>query len=267
MVRFRTDLYAGTAEHYDRFRPSYPAALIDHLRARVPVGPASRVLDLACGTGQVAFALAGHVREVVAVDQEREFVAFGTRKAARLGVTNVRWVAGAAEDVALAGDFDLVAVGNAFHRLEREAVARRLVAHLRPRGCVALLWSDSASRGDRDWQRVLHETLAGWTELVGARDRVPAGWEEAIVRDPHEAVLRRAGLVDDGSFEFTAVERWSVDSLVGFTFSTSVLSRAALGDHAGEFEADVRRRLLACQDDGAFEQDVSYAYQLARRPA
>ena len=31
------------------------------------------MLDLACGTGQVAFALAGHVSEVWAVDQEQEF--------------------------------------------------------------------------------------------------------------------------------------------------------------------------------------------------
>jgi ubiquinone/menaquinone biosynthesis C-methylase UbiE len=88
--RFRTDLYAGTAKDYDRFRPPYPAALVDDLRARVPLGPGGRVLDLACGTGQVAFALAAHAREVVAVDQEPGFVEFGEQKAGRLGVGNIR---------------------------------------------------------------------------------------------------------------------------------------------------------------------------------
>lgn len=265
-VRFRTDLYAGTADDYDRFRPPYPAPLLDDLRARVPLGPGGRVLDLACGTGQVTFALAAHAREVVAVDQEPGFVAFGARKAARLGVTNVRWVEGAAEEVALDGDLDLVAIGNAFHRLDREVVARRLVAHLRPAGCVALLWGDPPWRGDRAWQRVLDDVLVDWTERVGAQDRVPAGWAEAIVRDPHEAVLRRAGLTYEGTFEFTAPVTWSVDALAGFAYSTSVLSRAALGDHAAAFAADLRRRLLACEGDGVFEQDVSFAYQLARRP-
>ena len=69
-LRFRTDLYAGTAEDYDRFRPPYPEALVDDLRARVPLGPGGWVLDFACGAGQVAFALAAHARAVVAVDQE-----------------------------------------------------------------------------------------------------------------------------------------------------------------------------------------------------
>jgi SAM-dependent methyltransferase len=266
-VWFRTDLYAGTAEDYDRFRPPYPPPLLDDLRARVPLGPGRRVLDLACGTGQVAFALAAHAREVVAVDQEPDFVDFGARKAARLGVTNVRWVEGAAEHVALDGDFDLVAVGNAFHRLDREVVARRLVPHVRPAGCVALLWGDVPSRGDREWQRVLGETLVDWTQRVGAQERVPAGWAEAVERDPHEAVLRRVGLAYEGKFEFTAPATWSVDALTGYAYSTSVLSRAALGDHVAEFAADLRRRLLACQGDGMFEQDVSFAYQLARRPA
>jgi ubiquinone/menaquinone biosynthesis C-methylase UbiE len=54
-------LYRGTAECYDRFRPRYLATLVDDLRARVHFDDAGRVLDLACGTGQVAFALAGDV--------------------------------------------------------------------------------------------------------------------------------------------------------------------------------------------------------------
>ena len=43
-----------------------------------------------------------------------------------LGVTNIRWITAAAETVELDGAFDLVAIGNAFHRLDRDAVAGRL---------------------------------------------------------------------------------------------------------------------------------------------
>jgi ubiquinone/menaquinone biosynthesis C-methylase UbiE len=95
-LRYREDLYRGTAEHYDRFRPPYPAVLLDDLRARVPLTGTGRLLDLACGTGQVAFALAADVAEAWAVDQEAESIEFGRRKAQRLGVTNVRWLAEAA---------------------------------------------------------------------------------------------------------------------------------------------------------------------------
>ena len=85
--RYRRDLYKGTAEYYDRFRPAYPAALFDDLRARVPLHGDARVLDLACGPGPIALSLAPHVGEVWAVDQESEFIDFARQKSAALGVT------------------------------------------------------------------------------------------------------------------------------------------------------------------------------------
>jgi len=263
--QFRKDLYKGTAEYYDRFRPPYPAVLLDDLRIRVPLRGAGRLLDLACGTGQISFALAANVAEVWAVDQEAESIEFGKGKADRLGVTNIRWIAAAAEEVALAGAFDLVAIGNAFHRLERDAVARRLVHHLAEGGCVALLWSPSPQRGDRRWQRVLHDTLDRWRDAVSARSRVPEGWERAMDRDPHKQVLRRSGLLYEGRFEFPVVQRWSVESLIGFVYSTSFLNRTVLEDRADAFETDLRRQLLACCSDGVFDHDLTFAYELARR--
>src|SRR5262245_12817137 len=100
-IRFRKDLFHGTAPYYDRFRLPYAEPLVDHLREHVPLGSGSRVLDLACGTGQIAFALAPHVGEVWAVDQEPDFVSFGADKSERLGIRNISWTAGAAEDVPL----------------------------------------------------------------------------------------------------------------------------------------------------------------------
>jgi SAM-dependent methyltransferase len=263
--RYRKDLFAGTAEYYDRFRPPYPTVLLEDLRARVSLGGTDRLLDLACGTGQVAFALAADVAEVWAVDQEAESIEFAKRKAQSLGVTNIRWIAAAAEEVGLEGAFDLVAIGNAFHRLDRAAVARRLVPHLPERGGVALLWGGTPWRGDRPWQHVLADTLEGWMDAVGARHRVPTGWEQVIDQDPHERVLRRAGLSYEGLFEFSVEERWSIETLIGFVYSTSFLNRTVVERHVDEFESDLRRRLLACCADGVFEQDLTFAYELARR--
>jgi SAM-dependent methyltransferase len=264
-LRFRKDLYRGTAEHYDRFRLGYPPGLVDDLRARAGLGPGSRVLDLACGTGQIAVALAPHVGEVVAVDQEAEAVALGERKAQRSGVANTRWLVAAAEEVELDGAFDLVAIGNAFHRLDRDTVAQRLVPHLAPGGGIALLWGGDPWGDGRDWQEVLRATLVRWQSIAGVRDRLPADWREAIEKDPHSEVLRRAGLAYEGKSELRVPHRWSVDSLVGFVYSTSFLSQAALGAHAAAFEDDLRARLLACRPDGELEQDLSYAYEYARR--
>jgi len=262
---YRKDLYKGTAEYYDRFRPAYPAVLFDDLRARVPLHGDARVLDLACGPGPIALALAPHVGEVWAVDQEAEFIDFARQKSARLGVANIDWVVGTAEEVELEGAFDLVAIGNAFHRLDRDAVARRLAPHVTPGGCVALLWARGPNRGDRPWQRALEEALERWMNIVQSRDRVPPGWEEAMDRDPSKDVLQRVGFTYEGEFQFAVPARWSIESLTGFVYSTSFLSREALGNQVDSFAADLRTRLLNIRPDGVFEQDATFVYELARR--
>src|SRR5437764_928815 len=112
---FRADLYRGTAEFYDRFRPPYPDELFVDLRARLPITGTGRLLDVACGTGQVAFPLAGGFVETVAIDLEPEAVAYAQAKDAQQGPTGITWSVGAAETVAVDGTFELITVGTAFH--------------------------------------------------------------------------------------------------------------------------------------------------------
>ena len=53
-VRFAPDLYRGSAGYYDRYRLPYPEAMITDLIRRAGVSGRGRLLDLACGTGQLA---------------------------------------------------------------------------------------------------------------------------------------------------------------------------------------------------------------------
>jgi hypothetical protein len=46
-----------------------------------------------------------------------------------------------------------------------------------------------------------------------------------------------------------------------------VLSRAALGQLADAFAADLRRELLTCEPSGKLPVTMDFAYDLARRPA
>ena len=262
--KFASDLYRGTASYYDRYRPPYPDELFDDLRQRLPLRAGGRVLDLACGTGQMAFPLARHSGELVAVDQEEESVAFGQAKAEAAGVTNIVWVTGSAETVYVAGQFELITIGNAYHRLDRPVVARRMRSWLSPDGGVALVWADTPSQGDQSWQKALEELFVTWMAKVGTTDRVPAGWQADMQHDPHERVLQHAGFDYVGKFEFIAEQIWTVETLVGFAYSTSLLNRNALGDMAAEFEQDSAQRLGPFTSDGTFRQQVGYAYELAR---
>jgi SAM-dependent methyltransferase len=264
---FRSDLYRGTARYYDRFRLPYPDELLEDLCRRAGVNGRGRLLDLACGPGTVTFALNDRFAEVWAVDQEPESVAFAERRAGERGVDNIRWITGRAEDVDSYEDFDLVTVGTAFHRLDRPRVAEVAMRSLRPGGCLALLWSAIPADGSEEWQRRLAEIIVDWMERAGSADRVPADFERQLELFPHTKVLEDAGLVVEGRSEFAGTHDWSIAGLIGFLYSTSVLSKAVLGDRAPAFEADLEARMRAVEPSGVFRERTSFAYDLARRPA
>ncbi len=265
---FRNDLYKGTAPYYDRFRPPYPTALLDDLLRRANLPEGARLLDLACGTGQLAFALHDSFADVWAVDQEPETIDFALGKAERSGVTNIRWIAASAEQLdAPDASFGLITIGNAFHRLRRHDVARNAFRWLTDGGCLALVWGELPSQGQATWQRALLHVIESWARRMKASDRVPTGWDTAIEKDPHQAVLESAGFETIGRFEFAEPRSWTVQDLIGLVYSTSLLPRHVLGDRAPEFEADVSAELLRVEPSGQFHADLSFAYDLARRPA
>jgi SAM-dependent methyltransferase len=262
---FRTDLFRGTAQYYDRYRLPYPAALFDDLRARVPLSGDGWLLDLGCGTGQITFPLADDVAGVWAVDQEPEAAAFVAAKANRLGLRHVQALAAPAETIDFPVGFTLIACGNAFHRMRRSAVAERAYELLAPGGCVALLWGGTPWRGGRAWQAAVDDVFTRWMTRLDVHDRVPAGWERAIEEDPHEQVLRRAGFVYEGSFDFVVTHTWSVEDLIGFAYSTSFLGRSVVGALAADFEEDMRATLQGVEPSGAFTDEYRFSYDLFRK--
>ena len=84
-VRFAADLFRGSAGYYDRYRLPYPEAMLADLVLRAEVSQRGRLLDLACGTGQLAFPLRRWFSEVWAVDQEPDMVELVRAKADRRG--------------------------------------------------------------------------------------------------------------------------------------------------------------------------------------
>ncbi|MHB1434355.1 MAG: class I SAM-dependent methyltransferase [Streptosporangiaceae bacterium] len=266
-LEFRRDLYRGTAGDYERFRPPYPSDLIEYLVWRTTPGDGAALLDLACGTGQVAFALAGWFGEIWAIDQEPDMIALARRKARDRPAGRFRFVASAAEDLSAPdGKFELITIGNAFHRLPRHAVAERSLRWLRPGGHLALLWGGTPWDGPEPWQRAVAATMRRWRRRVGPDDRVPEGYKRDRRDRPDAAILRAAGFELAGARQFPVRSQWTPGELAGFAYSTSVLSRAVLGAAAAEFEADLRRVLLAIEPSGRVSQTLWFAVELAVRP-
>jgi SAM-dependent methyltransferase len=261
MTGFRRDLFRGTAEYYDRYRPPYPRELIDDLAERAELTGSGALLDLACGTGQLTFALHERFARTWAVDQEPDMTAMVAAKAR--GLPAIRVLTSSAEELdAPPASFDLITIGNAFHRLPRDTVAALCYRWLRPGGYLAMPGGggpeENPSGADpAPWQRVLHDVLLRWRPP----GRIPAGYERDRAERPDPSVLSDAGFGYLGKREFTVAYTWTADSLIGYAYSMSVLSQAALGDSAAAFEADLRASLLP---HAPFTHRMSFAYELAR---
>jgi hypothetical protein len=105
-----------------------------------------------------------------------------------------------------------------------------------------------------------------WQRRLGEA-RVPASYEADRDARPDQHILAQAGFDFVGRYSFSLSHTWTADTLAGFFASTSVLSAAALGERAADFDADLRRQLTRCEPDGRFSQHTEIAYDLARRPA
>jgi SAM-dependent methyltransferase len=264
---FAPDLYRGTAAYYDEFRLPYPTTLISDLTCRAAPSGRGRLLDLACGTGQLAFALRDRFAEVWAVDQEPDMVEVVAAKAAAVGgagaldLGRIRAVVSSAEDLDVpAGYFELIVIGNAFHRLRRDVVAR-----LAPDGFLAVCWSSGTQAGPLDWQRAFGDLLQRWIAMSDSGGRVPAGWDLARKERPDAEVLSAAGFELASRFEFSVEHRWTLPELAGFARSLSVLPAAVLAGQAAAFDAELLAVLGPYASDGVLTETVSFAYELARK--
>jgi SAM-dependent methyltransferase len=267
-VTFSPGLYRGTAEYYDRFRLSYPDALIADLVRRTGASGASgqtRLLDLACGTGQLAFALRSSFAEVWAVDQEPDMVAVVAAKAAAdPGAGRVLPVVASAEELdAPPAHFSVVVIGNAFHRLPRDLVASRVHGWLRPGGFVALCWSSGTQAGPLDWQVAFGRLLSRWQTALGGGDRVPANWDRARRQRPDASVLTEAGFELIGRPEYRVDQSWTLAELAGFARTLSILPADALAAQAAAFDDSLSAELGPYVRDGHLTETVSFVCELA----
>jgi len=264
----RPDAFVGTAEAYARWRPPYPAALLDWLVHEAPQTPTPRLLDLATGPGRMALALAGRFAEVWALDLEPEMIAVARAAAAEGGIGNVRWSVGPAEAFeAPEGRFDLITVGEAFHRLDQPLIAAKARGWLRPGGVFATMGGGAILNSWGDWQRAAVEVARRWTAK-----RFPNGWAQSRpgVDPAHEAHIR---VVEAAGFRLVADRRfavrhaWTFEAVLGYLHSTSVASRRILGDEADGFAAALQAALAPFADaDGLLQDEIAFGCTLFRNP-
>lgn len=190
--------FSRRADVYERGRPSYPDAVLDLLRRHGGLSAASRVVDLAAGTGKLTRLLAQVSARCVAVEPSAAMRAvFGER------LPGVPVVAGVAESIPLlTATCDVLTAAQAFHWFDPRRSLAEIVRVLRPGGTVALLWNERDETVP--WMAELGRLLRTvgdapyWHAveflpvLAGAPDLVDVLRESV----PFEVPVDRGGLVD-----------------------------------------------------------------------
>ena len=133
-------MFDEQAEAYDRFRPTYPDAVIDELLGPVPAG--LDVLDVGCGTGIASRQIAQRGAKVLGVE-------LGPRMAeiARGHGVNVEIAAFEGWDAA-GRTFDRVTSAQAWHWLDLPIATAKAASVLRPGGTLGLIWNAGCQSDD-----------------------------------------------------------------------------------------------------------------------
>ena len=122
---------------YEELRPEYAPEAVAWVAERCGIGPGSRVVDLAAGTGRLSGLFLQLGVDVIVVEP-----AANMRAVLEERFPAVRAIVATAESMPIDdGAVDAVVVGNAFHHFERDAAMAEIHRVLRPGGALAVFWA------------------------------------------------------------------------------------------------------------------------------
>ncbi|NEA63423.1 class I SAM-dependent methyltransferase [Streptomyces sp. SID12488] len=164
------DTFDEAAELYDRARPRYPRALVDDLARAAGLGPGSRVLEIAPGTGQLSVPLAATGCRLTAVELGPSLAAV-TRHNLRAFPSAEVTVADFEHWPLPPEPFDLAACATAFHWLDPAVRLPRIAQALRPGGLLALVTTHHVKGGTVDFFERVQRCYEQWDPATPPRLR------------------------------------------------------------------------------------------------
>lgn len=262
-------LFGGSAGYYRAGRLPYSAELATALQEELGLDGSGRLLDVGCGTGEIALLLAPLFDEVVGLDADEDMVEEAGEEARRRRHRNTTWVNARAEDLPLdLGTFRTATFAQSFHWMDRQRVAATLFEMLEPNGAWVHV-DTKTDRGAASDEELSHpqpprpEIQELVKRYLGSVRRAgqgtlpsgpPSGETEIMLAAGFAGPRRR---VLDGERVFERSE----DDIVASIFSVSSSAPHLFGSRLAEFEQDLRRVLRRVSPDGRF-CEVSQPAQL-----
>jgi SAM-dependent methyltransferase len=151
------DRFSSRVENYIKYRPGYPAAVIDFLTTNYGLTRQATIADIGSGTGKLTELFLNNGNRVMAVEPNEAM-----RQAAEQllsGFENFTSVNGTAEETTLLSNgFDFVTAGQAFHWFDQKRAKTEFGRILKPGGIVVIVWNErrlDANQFLRDYEALL----------------------------------------------------------------------------------------------------------------
>ncbi len=232
-------------DFYHQYRRGYPPQVISALTTRFELTANDIVVDLGCGTGQLAVPLARRVRAVVAVDPEPDMLARGRRAAAEQAIHNLSWMLGADTDIpalqALLGNQPVgaVTIGQALHWMNHHQLFQALVPLVRPGGGVTIVTNGAPLwLQDSGWSHALRDYLEHW---LGAPLTRTCGADETTQQQYRDSMAAAGFQVHMESIDYT--DTLDLPQIVGGIFSALHADQLPAPVDRPHFAEQVRRAL------------------------
>ena len=203
------------------------------------------VLDIGCGTGDVARSLAPFVDRVDAVDQSAAMIETGH---ARDGGDhfNIRWICQSAEDFVYDTRYSLIVAGASLHWMDWYTVLPRMAGALSGSGYLAIVGGRGIDTAP--WADGLNEVIP---EYSTNKDYGPYDLLDELERRQLYTIIGRMR---------TAPEKYrmSVDQYVELFHARNGFSRQRMDpQHAAEFDAAVRELVTPFATNHVLAFDVT----------
>lgn len=253
----KPERFDSAVEHYLAARLDYAPALIGWL-VQDTGASGKRALDLGCGPGFIAHALAPMVAEVLGLDPSPNMIDAARTKAA----PNASFEIGSSEDLSpVTAPMQLVTIGRAFHWMNRTQTVADLDPLIAPGGAIALINDRPVDTPMNRWWREFNALTKSFAVLDDYNQHRASGdWV------PHEEVLTGSAFCDLRSLSVYQTHDWTLDKLVRHTLSRSGTTEALLGDRVPKLEAAIRD-LMAAHGAGPWRSLNQHIALVARRPA
>ena len=250
------DAFEGTAEYYSRFRVPYPTILFDDLIKSVTISKESVLVDLACGPGRVTFPLAKYFDKVIAADIDSGMVDEGKRNAVDNNIRNIDWINSKAEELNIEqNSVDLITIGDAFDRLDQSIIFDLANNWLKPGGSLAVIGMYSIWRGNESWHILTTEIVDKWVTYQSVKGNF----------ENYPVLFGDKGFTDVRNESFEFIHSTSIDSILGYLYSTSRCSKKKLGNNAERFEKEIREELGKLNETGLFNENIKCGFTLGKK--